>query len=55
MKIKKFNNGMKILGMSLIFLAVPGSALMLPFLLKKIKSKKVQKEVEERDYWEIGI
>ena len=40
-KDKKMSNGMKILGASLLFLAIPGSALALPWLIQKIiKNKK---------------
>ena len=35
-KDKKMSNGMKILGASLLFLAIPGSALALPWLIQKI-------------------
>lgn len=33
---KKMSNGMKILGASLLFLAIPGSALAIPWLIHKI-------------------
>jgi len=40
-KDKKMSNGMKILGASLLFLAIPGSALALPWLIQKfIKDNK---------------
>lgn len=35
-KDKKMSNGMKILGASLLFLVIPGSALALPWLIQKI-------------------
>ena len=34
---KKMSNGIKILGASLLFLAIPGSALALPWLIQKIR------------------
>jgi hypothetical protein len=40
-KDKKMSNGMKILGASLLFIAIPGSALALPWLIQKmIKNNK---------------
>jgi len=41
---KKSNNGMKILGASLLFLAIPGSALALPWLYYKYKKSKEEKK-----------
>ena len=40
----KVNNGMKILGASLLFLAIPGSALALPWLYFKYKKSKEEKK-----------
>ena len=38
---KKFSNGIKIFGASLLFLVIPGSALALPWLIQKfIKDNK---------------
>ena len=38
---KKISNGIKILGASLLFLAIPGSALAIPWLIQKfIKNNK---------------
>ena len=34
---KKISNGIKILGASLLFLVIPGSALALPWLIQKIR------------------
>jgi len=39
----KMNNGMKILGASLLFIAIPGSFLALPWLIHKFK-KNSEKE-----------
>ena len=40
-KGKKFSNGIKILGASLLFLVIPGSTLALPWLIQKfIKDNK---------------
>ena len=35
-KDKKMSNGMKILGASLLFLAIPGSAIAIPWLIQKM-------------------
>lgn len=35
-KDKKMSNGIKILGASLLFLVIPGSALAIPWLIQKI-------------------
>ena len=40
----KVSNGMKILGASLLFLAIPGSALALPWLYFKYKKSKGEKK-----------
>jgi hypothetical protein len=40
----KVSNGMKILGASLLFLAIPGSALALPWLYFKYKKSKEEKK-----------
>ena len=40
---KKLNNGMKILGASLLFLAIPGSAIALPWIIWNYR-KKLKKE-----------
>jgi hypothetical protein len=41
---KKMNNGIKILGASLLFLAIPGSALALPWIYYKfLKNRKKEK------------
>ena len=34
---KKISSGMKILGVSLLFLVIPGSAFALPWLIQKIR------------------
>ena len=36
-KGEKISNGMKILGASLLFLVMPGSALAIPWLIQKIR------------------
>jgi hypothetical protein len=41
---KKMSNGMKMLGASLLFLAIPGSALALPWLIQKIKKNYEKKD-----------
>jgi len=41
---KKIINSMKILGMGLLFLAIPGSTLYLPWLIHQIKNNKVKEE-----------
>jgi hypothetical protein len=43
---KRWNNGMKILGVSLLLLIVPGSTFLLPFMLgKKLKPKDKSNEI----------
>lgn len=43
---KKLNNGMKILGASLLFLAIPGSAIAIPWIIWNYR-KKMKKESSE--------
>lgn len=45
-KSSKWNKGMKILGISLLLLAIPGSTFLLPFMFsKKIKNSEKSKDV----------
>jgi hypothetical protein len=46
-KDKKMSTGMKILGASLLFLAIPGSALALPWLIHKIKKNNTKDQTNE--------
>ncbi len=43
---KKVNNGIKILGASLLFLAIPGSAIALPWLYYKYLRNKRKEKTE---------
>lgn len=43
---KKWTKGMKILGISLLLIAIPGSTFLLPFMLgKKIKESNKSKDI----------
>ena len=39
----KVSNGMKILGASLLFLAIPGSAIAIPWMIYNYRNKKKEK------------
>jgi hypothetical protein len=46
-KGKKLSNGMKILGVSLLLLVIPGSTLLLPYLLKPSKKSNDEDKTNE--------
>ena len=50
----KLTNGMKILGASLLFLAIPGSAIAIPWIIYNY-NKKNKKEKEDKEEPILGI